>query len=114
MGIFLRRAAFDEIASEDNGIGRRIEPVEGSYRPFESGCGVDDPHQERPRRGDVGIGDVGDQHRDLGLRTDAPAKDEDALLGEQIGQAAPGIERIGLPVAVQRDAAVDPDADLVA
>jgi hypothetical protein len=49
-----------------------------------------------------------------GLQTAAPAKDEDALLGEQIGQAAAWIERIGLPVAVQRDAAVDPDTDLVA
>src|SRR5580693_880763 len=44
----------------------------------------------------------------------APAKDEDALLGEQIGQAAAGIERIRLTVAVQRHAAVDANADLVA
>src|SRR5260370_25563616 len=50
----------------------------------------------------------------LALRNGAHAKDEDALLGEQIGQAAAGIERIGLPVAVQGDAAVDADADLVA
>src|SRR5260370_9812238 len=49
-----------------------------------------------------------------GLRTGAPAKDEDALLGEQVGQAAARIERIGLPVAVQRDAAVDTDAHLFA
>jgi hypothetical protein len=42
MGIFLRRAAFDEIAGEDNGIGRRIEPVERCYRPFQSRCSVDD------------------------------------------------------------------------
>src|SRR5438270_13925407 len=49
-----------------------------------------------------------------GLPTGAPTKDENALLGEQIGQAAAGIERIGLPVAVQRDAAVDADANLVA
>src|ERR1700719_2404802 len=49
-----------------------------------------------------------------GLQTGAPAKDEDALLGEQVGQAAAGIERIRLTVAVQRDAAVDADPDLVA
>src|SRR5438132_5185444 len=48
------------------------------------------------------------------LRTGASAKDEDALFGEQVGQAAAGIERIGLPLAVQGDAAVDADAYLVA
>src|SRR5690349_25172162 len=55
-----------------------------------------------------------DQRDFAGLLTVAPAKDEDALFGEQIGQAATRIERIGLSVAVQGDAAVDADADLIA
>lgn len=53
----------------------------------------------------------------LGRRTSvaaAPGKDEKALLGEQIRQASVGNQRIGLPMTVEGDAALDADADFVA
>jgi len=48
------------------------------------------------------------------LEIGAPAQDENALLGEQVGKTPARIERIGLPVAVQGDTAVDANTDLVA
>ena len=36
------------------------------------------------------------------------------MLGEEIGQSAARIERVGLSVTIESDAALDPDADLVA
>src|SRR5260370_2968509 len=67
-----------------------------------------------PIRSDLSSGDGATSDEISALGNGAPAKDEDALLGEQIGQAAARIERIGLPLAVKRDAAVDADADVVA
>ena len=47
-------------------------------------------------------------------RPGAAAKNEDALFRQQVGQAAAGVERIGLAKPVEGNTTFDPHADLVA
>jgi hypothetical protein len=66
MIILLGFPALGEIPGKDDEIGGGVEQVERRHGLCERGGGIDDAHKKCSRRRDMRVGDLGNQHHDLG------------------------------------------------